>query len=97
MPYFSADARLIADLGSRLEEAGLPFALLRKNKGIVNAIEMQVEDEYAAPAVTAALFECLLLSARSIGTPAGDALCAQVEACRDRVAKSLAARPASGS
>ena len=92
MSYYEADADAIARLESRLERVGLPVVLYRKSMAILNAIEVQVEDEYADPQVADALFEALLIAARSTDSDPGRAYVVRVEECRAHIAKRLASR-----
>jgi len=92
LPYYEADADAIARLESRLDRVGLPVVIYRKFMAILNAIEVQVEDEYADPQVTAALLEALLTAARLTDSEPGRAYVARVEECRAHIAKRLASR-----
>lgn len=92
MPYYKADADAIAQLGSRLQKLGQPVMLSRKYRAILNAIEVQIEDEYTDAEVTDMLFESLLKLTGSIDSPAGVAFGQRVAECQKRIAKRLAAR-----
>lgn len=92
MPYYEANADAIANLESHLDKVGLPAVVHRKFMAILNAIEVQIEDEYADPQVVAALFESLLTAARSIDSEAGRAYVGRAEECREHISKRLASR-----
>ena len=92
MPYYEADADAIADLESHLDDVGLPIVVYRKFMAILNAIEVQIEDEYADPQVATALFESLLTAARSIDSATGDAYVGRVENCREHIDRRLSSR-----
>lgn len=66
--------------------------VFRKYMAILNAIEVQIEDEYANPEVADMLFESLAKLSRSIGSAAGDAFGNKITDCQRRIAKRLAVR-----
>lgn len=96
MPYYEKDADTIAALESELSAVGLPVVRVRKLNAILNAIEVQVEDEYADRQVTDSLFESLALAAESIDSPGGARFRQQVADCRAHIAKHLSLRAAGG-
>ena len=96
MPYYEKDADTIAALESELAALGLPIVRVRKLNAILNAIEVQVEDEYADRQVVESLFESLLLAANSVDSPAGVQFRQQVEDCRAHIMKRLSLRAVGG-
>jgi hypothetical protein len=96
VPYYEKDADTIAALESQLSAVGLPIIRVRKLNAILNAIEVQVEDEYADRQVVDSLFESLLLAAESIDSPAGVQFRQRVEDCRAHMAKRLSLRAVGG-
>lgn len=92
MPYFQQDVNAVAELRAAFEAVGLPLVIARKNYGILNAIEMQVEDEYANHHVVDALFEALSLAVRSLKPPHDRVLATRVEDCRVSIMDSLSRR-----
>ncbi len=96
MPYYEKDADTIAALESELAAVGLPIVRVRKLNAILNAIEVQVEDEYADRQVVDSLFESLSLAAESIDSPAGARFRQQVVDCREHIAKHLSLRAVGG-
>ena len=96
MPYYERDAKAIAKLHSELAAIGLPLVRVRKLNAIMNAIEMQVEDEFADREVVDALFAVLLLAAESLGTPTVHVFMKHVEECRADTAKRLSLRTVGG-
>lgn len=96
MPYYEKDADTIAALESELAAVGLPIVRVRKLNAILNAIEVQVEDEYVDRRVVDSLFESLLLAAKAVDSPAGVRFRQQVEDCRAHMAKRLSLRAVGG-
>ncbi len=96
MPYYEKDADTIAALESELAAVGLPILRVRKLNAILNAIEVQVEDEYADRQVVDSLFESLLIAAKSIDSPAGERFRQRVEDCRGHIANRLSLRAVGG-
>ena len=96
MPYYEKDAHAIAALASDFAALGLPAIRARKLNAILNAIEVQVEDEYADRRVVDSLFGSLSLAAESIDSPAGAQLRQQATDCRQHIAKRLSLRAVGG-
>ena len=96
MPYYEKDVDTIAALESQLAAVGLPIVRVRKLNAILNAIEVQVEDEYADRQVVDSLFESLLLAAKPIDSPAGVQFRQQAADCRAHIAKRLSLRAVGG-
>ena len=96
MPYYEKDADAIAALEPELAAVGLPMVRARKLNAILNAIEVQVEDEYADRHVVDSLFESLLLAAKSIDSSAGVDFRKRVDDCRAHIAKRLSVRAVGG-
>ncbi len=96
LPYFEADVDAIARLESELGAVGLPVVRSRKFMAMLNAIEVQIEDEYVDRTVTDSLFESLAIAARSIDSPAGETFRQRVEDCRKHVANRLSIRAVGG-
>ena len=96
MPYYERDVDKIAALESQLAAVGLPVVRVRKLNAILNAIEVQVEDEYADRRVVDALFESLSLAAEPIESSAGAEFRKHVAECRQDVATRLSLRAFGG-
>ena len=96
MPYYERDVDTIAALESQLAAVGLPVVRVRKLNAILNAIEVQLEDEYVDRLVVDSLFESLSLAAEPIDSPAGAQFRRQVADCREHIAKRLSLRAVGG-
>jgi hypothetical protein len=96
VPYYERDVNAVAALRTELEAVGLPLVRARKLNSVLNAIEMQVEDEYPDQRVVDALFGGLLVAAESIDLPAGEAVRKRIQGCRERVGDSLSHRVVGG-
>jgi len=96
LSYYERDAKAIAKLHSELAGIGLPLVRVRKLNGILNAIEMQVEDEFANREVVDARFAALLLATESLNAPGLQDFIRHVEECRSSTAKRLSMRAVGG-
>ncbi|MDQ7842086.1 MAG: hypothetical protein RDU83_13860 [bacterium] len=92
MPHYQKDADLVARLGERIGALGMPLLVTRKFNGIVNAITMQVEDEYASPQVVDTLFVALLQLAGHLREPESGMVAGAVQEYREQTAKRLLKR-----
>lgn len=92
MTYFKSDAELVERLESEIEALGLPILMTRKINGILNAIEMQIEDEYANPIVVDTLYIAMQQFAAGIPEPTCDRIIRLVEQARSQMSKRLLQR-----
>ncbi len=92
MPYYEKDAKLVHRLRERIEALGMPMVIGRKFSGILSAIEMQVEQDYAVPEVVDTLFIAVLQMASVLRDPECSTITNAVQECREQLAKRLLKR-----
>lgn len=89
MKYDKAAVEDLRKVEAIIESFGLPLAIARKFNGIVNAVEMQVEDREFAEDTVRALDKALILLAEKYASKAG---CTELEHALSEFERRLARR-----
>lgn len=92
MPYHSADAEYLATLKAQIGSFGMPFLVIRRFNGIINAIIMQVEDGDVNSQVVDTLFMAALQLASSLQKPEANEVKGLLNRSREEIAKRLRKR-----
>jgi len=96
MPYDQESAAIVGRLRGEIEVLGLPLLVARRLLGVVNAIEMNVEEGRPNQETVNFLFQALTAEAKSLPESSRKGALAAINRCTAALGRAIPSAPAVG-